>query len=419
MKKILYISYDGMTDPLGQSQVIPYLNGLREFGYEFHVLSFEKPHIMKKEGNSIRRLMNSAGLFWYPQRYTSKPPVISKIMDVQLMKKKAYELHKKFNFSVVHVRSYMPALAALSMKKKYGVKFIFDMRGLWADERVEGKIWNLKNPVYYLVYRYFKMMERKFLRNADYIISHTNIVKPLLHQLAGVDSLPVHIIPCCADLEHFNYRKICAKDKIQTFQKLGLNPNEKVLSYLGSLGTWYLLDEMLDFFKLAKERGVLSKFLFLTMETPDYIYDKALQKGLNREDLIVMYGSREQVPSLLSLSYANIFFIKPCFSKMASSPTKFGEVLGLGIPVITNAGVGDVEQQVRDSGVGMIVRDFSREAMLETIEQMEEINHIDKVDCRLTAYKYFDLKAGIDHYAEVYKKLLPRSGNKKSKNKLS
>ena len=42
-KNILYLSYDGMTDPLGQSQVLPYLIGLTKEGFTFHIISFEKP----------------------------------------------------------------------------------------------------------------------------------------------------------------------------------------------------------------------------------------------------------------------------------------------------------------------------------------------------------------------------------------
>ena len=38
---ILYLSYDGMTDPLGQSQVLPYLAGLSKKGFRFHLISFE------------------------------------------------------------------------------------------------------------------------------------------------------------------------------------------------------------------------------------------------------------------------------------------------------------------------------------------------------------------------------------------
>lgn len=38
---VLYVSYDGMLEPLGQSQVIAYLERLAA-NYEFHLLSFEK-----------------------------------------------------------------------------------------------------------------------------------------------------------------------------------------------------------------------------------------------------------------------------------------------------------------------------------------------------------------------------------------
>ena len=42
-KNILYLSYDGLTDPLGQSQILPYLAGLSEAGYTITIISFEKP----------------------------------------------------------------------------------------------------------------------------------------------------------------------------------------------------------------------------------------------------------------------------------------------------------------------------------------------------------------------------------------
>jgi len=41
MSAILYVSYDGMTDSLGQSQVIPYLTEISKNGYDIHILSAE------------------------------------------------------------------------------------------------------------------------------------------------------------------------------------------------------------------------------------------------------------------------------------------------------------------------------------------------------------------------------------------
>ena len=57
MKQVLYISYDGMTDNLGQSQVIPYLIGLQKLGYSIHILSCEKPQVFAHRNNHIAKLL--------------------------------------------------------------------------------------------------------------------------------------------------------------------------------------------------------------------------------------------------------------------------------------------------------------------------------------------------------------------------
>ena len=57
-KHILYLSYDGMTDPLGQSQVLPYIIGLTKAGYSFHLVSFEKPDRYNQFSKSARTSMS-------------------------------------------------------------------------------------------------------------------------------------------------------------------------------------------------------------------------------------------------------------------------------------------------------------------------------------------------------------------------
>ena len=53
-KHALYLSYDGMTDPLGQSQVLPYIIGLQQKGIAFTLISFEKIERFKEEGAAIK-----------------------------------------------------------------------------------------------------------------------------------------------------------------------------------------------------------------------------------------------------------------------------------------------------------------------------------------------------------------------------
>ena len=134
-KNILYLSYDGMTDPLGQSQVLPYLIGLTKEGFKFHIISFEKPTRFLEHKNHIQKICNDNNIIWHPNSYTQKSPLFTTIWDVYRMKKLAVKLNKKFNFHILHCRSYISALVGLGMKKRFGSKFLFDMRGFWVDQR--------------------------------------------------------------------------------------------------------------------------------------------------------------------------------------------------------------------------------------------------------------------------------------------
>ena len=127
-KNILYLSYDGMTDPLGQSQVLPYLIGLTKEGFNFHIISFEKQHRFEMNKDHIQKICDDSNIIWHPNSYTQKSPLFTTIWDVYRMKKLAKKLNKDSQFHIVHCRSYISALVGLSMKKQYGTKFIFDMR---------------------------------------------------------------------------------------------------------------------------------------------------------------------------------------------------------------------------------------------------------------------------------------------------
>src|ERR1700742_2440404 len=100
MKKVLYISYDGMTDVLGQSQVLPYLTGLSNAGFSITILSFEKRDRYRKEAGIVQRIVQDAGIRWTPRFYTRRPPLLSKIYDRWRMRSTARALHKSEGFDM-------------------------------------------------------------------------------------------------------------------------------------------------------------------------------------------------------------------------------------------------------------------------------------------------------------------------------
>ncbi len=405
MINVLYLSYDGMTDPLGQSQVIPYLQGLTKQGYRFTIISFEKPERFDEGKDQLLTLLSNSDIHWVPLPYHRKPPVLSTLYDVYILRKKAHELHRKENFSIVHCRSYITALIGMAMKRKFGSKFIFNMRGFWADERVEGGLWNLNNPIYKCIYSFFKRKETQMLSHADYTISLTHAADEVIQNLDKIPNrpIPIKIIPCCVDVELFDNSKIRSNDKEDLRGRLNIQKGQPVLTYLGSLGTWYPIEEMLNFFKDLLRSDFSYLFLFITKTPQTIVYEQVEKLNIPHSKIRVVSANRQEVPLYLSLSTFSVFFYYPTFSKKATSPTKMGEIMSMGIPLVTNRGIGDSDAIVQESGVGVLTNLFHYQ---EAIDRVMQSSALPTEQIRAAAITHFSLSKGVAAYHEVYQQLM-------------
>lgn len=398
----LYISYDGMTDPLGQSQVLPYLKGLSGKGIRIVLISFEKKERFEAAKSVIGDLCREAGIVWVPLMYTKKPPVLSTLWDVFKMKRTLLRLHRQYHFSLVHCRSHIPAIGGDYLKRKTGVPYLFDMRGFYADERVDGGLWKMSNPVLKMVYHYFKAKEKQFLKNSAATISLTEAGKKIIHGWEGFEHIPIEVIPCCADLGHFNRERVDAGQVEELRKKMGIASGDFVVTYLGSLGTWYLGDEMFRFFKQLRIHRPEAKFLLITPDSKSMIDTIAESNHIPATSIIVQQAKRSEVPALLMLSDISLFFIKPVFSKQASSPVKMGEILAMGIPIIANAGVGDVDSIIHDTQCGILIENFSEESFDRGISSIPEFLNATPTVFTNAAKKYYSLENGVESYYKIY-----------------
>ncbi len=400
-KKVLYISYDGMTDPLGQSQVLPYLEGLSKLGYQFTILSFEKKDRYEKNKEAIQRIVDKAGISWEPLSFTSHPPIFSKFYDAVRMRKKAIRLCRKERFDMVHCRSYIAADVGLLLKRKFGTKFFFDMRGFWADEKRDGGAWKDNHPVFKRVYKYYKKKEASYLREAEIIVSLTVAGKKELQTWPVYNpAVPVEVIPCCADLQHFSLTSDTQKKHGRDI--LGISHDRLVVSYLGSIGTWYMLDEMLALFLQIKKTYPTALFLFVSHSDPKFIRDAAKRYKIDPQDIFIIEATRQQVPVFIKSSDINLSFIRPVYSKISSSPTKLGEVLSMGIPVICNAGVGDVEEIVHTANAGFVIKDFNEMTYENAVSAIPDLIEKEYSSIRNAVKDIFSLESGIKRYAKCY-----------------
>lgn len=402
-KTFLFVSIDGMTDPLGQSQVLPYLVGLAKQGNKIGIVSCEKKENWNTHHQVIENITKQAGISWDYCFYKTGKPFISQQQNYNSLKKIVFRKIKENNSqTILHCRSYLAGLIGLKAKQKFNTGFIFDMRGFWADERIEGGIWSKSKPIGAYLYSFFKRKEKEMLMQSDAIISLTHKAKSIiLGWNLGVNESKTTVIPCCADLNHFSKETINQEQLIQLKSKFPQLQDKFVLSYVGSLGTWYMAYEMLEFFKVLSQKTA-SIFLIITKDDESIVHEAAKKHHIDLDKLIIVSASRAEMPYYISLSDASLFFIKPSFSKSASSPTKMGELLSMEVPVITNIGVGDVDAIIKDTHCGISISSFEIIEYQKAVADLLENRNLYKKNTVMAANQYFSLKDGIEQYAKVY-----------------
>ena len=407
MPKVLFISYDGMTDPLGQSQVIPYLTGLSKYGYDFTILSCEKSANYLLNKKEIENLLRFFGIKWVPIAYHKKPPVFSTVYDVIQLYEKARKLHLQITFDMVHTRPGIPALIGLKMKKRFGIKFLNDIREFYADSRIDGGIWNSKSFLYKRIYHFFKQKENEAVEKSDGIVCLTYTAEKIIKQWGQYKkNMPLTVIPCSVDMNLFDREKVNMIQKSKFKNELNIQEDDFIISYLGSIGSWYLTNQMMQFFKIINDKIPATKFLFISPNEHETVMQAAHRFSLPANKIIVKQAARNEIPALLSFSKYSVFFIKPCYSKQSSSPTKHGETMAMGIPVITNDGVGDVANIVEKYQSGIVLKELNEKEFNSVANIINEGTTFDEHNIRTGALEYYSLTNAIEKYKNIYKKII-------------
>lgn len=398
LKHTLFIAFDGLTDPLGRSQILPYLIGISKKGYHITVLSCEKPERLKLEKSTILALIANETITWNFILYNEAGSTLSRFGYVMQLHQLAKAQVQKENIGLVHCRSYLAALIGLHLKKKKGIPFLFDMRGFWVDERIDGGIWNRKRPLHRWLYTYFKRKETAFYKHADTLVSLTHAGLKDMQQRFPQLKLEqrTHIIPCCTDLKIFN--PAAAEKEIK---KPIVNENDHVIVYAGSIGTWYYTHEMIACLRVWKQHLPTLKLLVLTKDTLAWQRLLETYPPEVKTWMIQTTCTYQQMPLYLSLAKAAFFFIKPAYSKIASSPTKMAECWAMNLPIITNSGIGDNDLFFNTHKGGVLVDAFTDKHYQLALEQYLVLLQT-PTNYRQLAQHFFDTETAIKTYVSIY-----------------
>lgn len=398
MRKILYITYDGLTDPLGQSQILAYLKRLSNDENKIVILSFEKEHLYKREAEQIRQITKTHNIIWVPLFYTKNPPILSTLYDVNKALNLVGQLYQEHHFDIVHCRGYIPSIIGRKVKRKYKAKFIFDMRGWWADEKKESGNWD--KGIYNPVYRYFKKLESHFFKESDFAVSLTYKGREEIIKQGLAPAEKVGVIPTCVDFEIFKPWDPEMRSEVR--KKLQILKDEMVFVYSGSIGGNYDHVTLIEVFKKFSEVYPNTFLLVLAKDGGSELEKKFHELGINR--VAIHNAPFLDVTNYLRAADVGFIYYKMSFSTIGRSPTKLGEYWASGIPVIAFQGIGDLDhilEKYPASGV-LLSPDKSKWK-----DEIANLSFPAPSVLRKYSEDYFHINTGVEFYQNVYESLVP------------
>jgi glycosyltransferase involved in cell wall biosynthesis len=437
-KKTLYLCYFGIREPLVQTQVLPYLDELRkgpegsrlydpenEKPIRISLLTFEP--VAPPDADELKLQLAEKGIDWHWLPYHKRISAIATGWDIVRGTLFVRRVVAKYRPDILHGRVHVPTLMGALARRisRHRPKLLFDIRGFFPEEYTDAGLW----PENGFMYRLAKRVEAWLMKESNGFVILTEKARQILFpetgtgwsraddtgrvQLAGRDKTseghrdaagrPVEVIPCCVDLERFSTADRETRDAIRA--SLGFN-DRPVVAYVGSFGGWYLTDEMLDFFAAARERDPRTAVMILTARDHANVIEKLEARGFREGDYFVSGVAPEEIPKYLCAADFAVSFIKACYSKLSSSPTKMAEYLACGLPIVANRGVGDVDELIGRSGLGILVDDLSVESFRAALESIERSGPIGE-NARSFAEHELDLgSVGGTRYRRLYSRLL-------------
>jgi glycosyltransferase involved in cell wall biosynthesis len=379
-------------EPLGQSQILPYLTGLAGFGHSLHIISFEKPDLLNDSDRvaSQRERLEPLNICWLPRPYRRGASLRHLLIDVLATSREIRNTCAKVGIDILHCRAHVPGWMALSACNGLGIPMLFDFRGFLAEEYADAGLWRRSS----LKFKAAKLLERRLIRRCSAMVVLTETIREYFQTQLQVSCAKMFVIPCCVDLSRFhpsNNLPPPADGRVRVV-------------YAGSTGGRYPLSSMLDFYRLILERCPGSELTILSSNNPVEVESIVARCGLPR-DLISCYSaSPSQVPAILARSDIGLAFNTGDLALMASSPTKIGEYLASGLAVVADEKIGGLRRILVDEAVGCLVASNNPATWPQSIETILGIcsrpNYRQR--CFDSARKFYDLSRGIADYARAY-----------------
>lgn len=401
MRPIVYLTLDGLLEPLGRSQVMQPLIALAERGFDYTVISLERERDLADTGRveATAQALRRAGVRWRYRAYASGGTPRAVATNVGWLAG-ALRREVKAGAGVVHARSYVTGTVARAVAPR--LPWLFDARGYWIDELSEAGR-RVSRPA---VFRGSKAMERALYQSADAVVQLTQVAIDDL-RAGRFGPWPAHrpaiCIPTCADYE--GMRAAADPERVPAEVRQQLR-GRRVLAWIGSVNPSYATAESMTVTRRVLDLRDDAVLLVLTRSL-DPLQPYLDAAGIDPARVLAASAPHEDMASWLSLVDWGLMLGRRSEGKRASMPTKLAEFLALGVRPVQHGFNDDVDLWVERAGSGVVLSSLQPDELERAAQRIasDDLDPRELDIARERTRAHFDLPSGVERYAWLLSEL--------------
>jgi glycosyltransferase involved in cell wall biosynthesis len=391
MVKALYFSYDGLLDPLGQSQIIPYISAISAAGHSITIVSYEKVERTKDQIKVMDIMLQKIGINWVRLEFRSgKFWAIKRVVGgIHLIRKLCAHIQPDF----IHLRGLVPAI--IFQLSRSTVPSLYDFRGFALGEWVDiGKI-TRSSLIYYILNR----LDRNAVKSASGLVVLEKSAKQLLIETYDVPKVPLKVIRTCTDVNRYTKRKNVHRKDNKTLHFV----------FLGGAKFPYRPDLALMLIEKLLEYGLDCNIDFIN-EGDRSIIEKAIdQTSIPKEKVRILSCEHSEIPDILAKYDCGLVMVETSYWRKVCSPTKTGEYLASGLPVISLEGIYAIDELAERTVCVARVSPEELQGHFQEGRAQQILSFIKSIGvsqkCKILARDEFDLEMACNLYVDLYSEM--------------
>jgi glycosyltransferase involved in cell wall biosynthesis len=255
---------------------------------------------------------------------------------------KLQSIVKENNLHILHAEALYCTRIGLLLKQQIpGLRVIFDCHGTSPEEERMGGAHPARVKA-------MQEWEYRALTESDLNIFVSEAMLRFYLKEYELRSLPHIAVPCCVAEERFPATDVPSPVPVPG--------NRLVFAYAGTMAAWQCGDEMIRLFAQLQEKAEDALLLLLAPQGDHKkVRDNMVKYRISEAKVLLADLPHDQVAPALQRAHAGLLLRRTTPVNQVASPTKFGEYLAAGIPVILTEGIGDFSEMSTSQRLGLVL----------------------------------------------------------------